>query len=64
MRARLLIALTLAASTLPAKADFAGCLAGIRSHAAGQGISGATFDKVMSGIEPDMKVIDLMNNQP
>ena len=64
MRARLLIALTLAASTLPAKADFAGCLAGIRSHAAGQGISGATFDKVMSGIEPDMKVIELMNNQP
>lgn len=48
----------------PAAADFASCVAGLRSHAAAQGISGATFDKAMKGVEPDPKVLELMGNQP
>ena len=28
------------------------------------GVSGATFDRAMAGVEPDMKVIEAMNNQP
>lgn len=49
---------------LPARADFQSCLAGLRSAAAAKGVSTATFDRAMAGIEPDMKVIELMNNQP
>lgn len=48
----------------PASADFAACVAGLRSHALGQGISGATFDSAMRGVEPDMKIIELMGSQP
>ncbi|MCA1952388.1 MAG: lytic murein transglycosylase [Hyphomicrobiales bacterium] len=48
----------------PARADFAGCVAGLRSHALGQGISAATFDRMMAGVEPDMKIVELMNSQP
>lgn len=48
----------------PAQADFASCVAGLRASAAAAGVSGATFDKTMRGVEPDMKVIELMGNQP
>jgi lytic murein transglycosylase len=51
-------------AAMPASADFASCVAGLRSHALGQGISGATFDRTMNGVEPDMKIIELMNSQP
>ncbi len=47
-----------------AHADFRSCVAGLRSQALSQGISGSTFDRAMSGIEPDMKIIELMDNQP
>ena len=63
MRA-LLPALLLISASLPAKAEFASCVAGLRSHAISQGISGSTFDRAMKGVEPDMKIIELMNNQP
>lgn len=58
----LAFALTLAASQ--AEASFQSCLAGLRSAAAAKGVSTATFDRAMAGVEPDMKVIELMNNQP
>ncbi len=58
----LALSLTLAASQ--AQASFQSCLAGIRAEAAGKGVSSATFDSAMAGVEPDMKVIELMNNQP
>jgi lytic murein transglycosylase len=48
----------------PAHADFASCVAGLRSHALGQGISAATFDRAMSGVTPDMKIIEAMGAQP
>lgn len=47
-----------------AQADFQSCLAGLRSEAAAKGVSGATFDRAMAGVTPDMKVIEAMNNQP
>ncbi|MGL5362751.1 MAG: lytic murein transglycosylase [Bosea sp. (in: a-proteobacteria)] len=48
----------------PAMADFAECVAGIRQQALAKGVSGATFDRAMSGVTPDPKVIEAMNNQP
>ncbi len=39
-------------------------MAGLRSHALGQGISGSVFDQMMSGVTPDMKIIEAMNAQP
>jgi lytic murein transglycosylase len=66
MRARA-IAIALLGSTLlsaPALADFATCLSGLRSAAVGKGVSASTFDAATRGLQPDMKVIELMNNQP
>ncbi len=51
-------------ASAPALADFRSCVAGLRSHALASGISASTFDSAMAGVEPDMKVIELMNNQP
>ncbi len=63
MRAfKLALPLVLLASA--AQADFDSCLAGLRSAAAAKGVSGATFDRAMAGVTPDMKVIEAMNNQP
>lgn len=47
-----------------ARADFSACVASLRSAAIAQGISASTFDRTMSGVEPDMKILELMNNQP
>ena len=60
----LLLASASLAAAVPARADFSSCLSGLRSRAAGAGISGATFDRAMAGVQPDMKVIELMQNQP
>lgn len=63
MRAfKLALPLVLAASA--AQADFDSCVAGLRSEALAKGVSGATFDRAMAGVTPDMKVIEAMNNQP
>lgn len=63
MRA-LTLALPLILAASAAQADFQSCLAGLRSEAASKGVSGATFDRAMAGVQPDMKVIEAMNNQP
>ena len=47
-----------------AQADFQGCLSGLGASAARHGISAATFARATSGLEPDMKVLDLMQSQP
>lgn len=47
-----------------AQADFNSCIAGLRSVAAKSGISRATYDRVMAGVTPDMKVIKALNSQP
>ncbi|WP_293800639.1 lytic murein transglycosylase [uncultured Bosea sp.] len=65
MRAiHLALPLVLFASSASAQGSFQSCLAGLRSEAAAKGVSGATFDRAMAGVEPDMKVIEAMNNQP
>ena len=60
------LALPLILSSAPASAQgsFQSCLSGLRSAAAAKGVSGATFDRAMAGVEPDMKIIEAMNNQP
>jgi lytic murein transglycosylase len=47
-----------------AQANFPSCLAGLRADMAAKGVSTATFDAAMQGVQPDMKVIELMNSQP
>jgi len=47
-----------------AHADFSSCLSELRSAAGAQGVSGSTFDRTMSGVTPDPKVIESMNSQP
>ncbi|WP_112661894.1 lytic murein transglycosylase [Microvirga flavescens] len=56
-------ALSIASPAL-AQADFRSCLSSLRAQAAGKGISGAAFDRAARGIEPDFKILELMDNQP
>ncbi|HEV2554502.1 MAG TPA: lytic murein transglycosylase [Bosea sp. (in: a-proteobacteria)] len=60
----LALPLVLVASAASAQGGFSSCLSGLRSDAAAKGVSGATFDRAMAGVEPDMKIIEAMNNQP
>ncbi|MGX1743042.1 lytic murein transglycosylase [Bosea sp. NPDC055353] len=60
----LALPLILIASAASAQGGFQSCLNGLRSAAAAKGVSGATFDRAMAGVEPDMKIIEAMNNQP
>ncbi|TQI73248.1 lytic murein transglycosylase [Bosea sp. AK1] len=60
----LALPLILLASAASAQGGFQSCLNGLRSAAAAKGVSGATFDRAMAGVEPDMKIIEAMNNQP
>ena len=61
-----LLALTLlaAATPAPAQGDFRSCLSGLRGQAAARGISAQAFDAATRGVEPDLSILDLMNNQP
>jgi lytic murein transglycosylase len=63
-RAAAAVAVTLLGVARPAAADFDSCLAGIRASAGQQGVSRATFDRVMDGVTPDPTVIDAMEKQP
>jgi lytic murein transglycosylase len=47
-----------------AQSDFRSCLASLRGQAAAEGISAAAFDRAFSGVQPDMSVLELMDNQP
>jgi lytic murein transglycosylase len=58
-----LVAASLALSCA-ARADYASCLASIRSDALQHGISASAFDAATAGVQPDMKVLDLQKNQP
>jgi len=59
-----LLGLLMASAAAPAHADFASCLANLRAHALGQGIHGEVFDRATAGVQPDMKIIELMESQP
>lgn len=59
-----LAALALALATPAAADDFAACLQRLRAEAPGKGVSAATFDAHLKGLEPDLSVIELLNHQP
>ncbi len=58
--------LCLAVLTAPslAQADFRSCLSGLKAQAAAKGVSGSTFDAATRGVEPDLTILELMDNQP
>lgn len=58
------LVLALIAGTGASRADFNSCIAGLKGVAGKQGVSAATFDRVMAGVTPDMKVIEALNSQP
>jgi lytic murein transglycosylase len=53
-----------AASPVLAQGDFRSCLAGLRGQAAARGVSPTTFEAATRGVEPDLKILELMDNQP
>ena len=55
------LAVTLA---VPAHADFASCVSGLRGAASGHGVSGATFDAQVASLQPNMEVIGFLDDQP
>lgn len=48
----------------PAQAQFAACVADLRAQAEAQGVPTALFDRVMRGVEPDPKIVELSEAQP
>ncbi|MDB5569009.1 MAG: lytic murein transglycosylase family protein [Hyphomicrobiales bacterium] len=60
----LLALLTLLCAGVSARADFQSCLADLRREAAGGGVPGGTFDRVMAGVTPDAKVLEAQAFQP
>jgi lytic murein transglycosylase len=65
-----MIRLLIAASTLalafatPARADFASCVASLKSEAAAQGVSAATLQAAFEALQPDAKVLEFESSQP
>jgi len=53
-----------AAGSVPARADFASCVAALRADGARAGVSPATLDRAFGGLEPDMKVLEFQKAQP
>ena len=49
---------------LAAAADFHTCLEGLWPDAAARGVSRATYDTWVSGLTPDLRIMDLMDAQP
>src|SRR5215213_6206940 len=59
-----LVILAAAATPVAAQGDFRSCLAGLRGQAGAQGVSPATFDAATRAVDPDLKILELMDNQP
>lgn len=57
---------TVLLSVVPAShaQDFGSCVRELRREATAQGVSIQTFDRAMTGVEPDRTVLDAMDNQP
>ncbi|MDF3062666.1 MAG: lytic murein transglycosylase [Microvirga sp.] len=58
------LGLSILVAPAAAQADFRACLEGLRAQAAAKGVSGATYDAATRGVQPDMEVLKLMDNQP
>jgi lytic murein transglycosylase len=48
----------------PAAAQFSACVDGLRIEAQKLGVAGGVFDRVMAGVAPDPKIIELSESQP
>ena len=59
-----LLGLSIAAAPAAAQSDFRACLAGLKGQAVAKGVPGETYDAVTAGVQPDMKILELMDNQP
>src|SRR5215211_6522444 len=59
-----LVVLAAAATPVAAQGDFRSCLAGLRGQAAARGVSPGTFEAATRAVEPDLKILELMDNQP
>ena len=57
------LAVVATAGSAAAQSDFRSCLAGLRSTV-GAGISAQTWTSATQSLEPDMKVLDFLNDQP
>jgi len=44
--------------------DFGSCVRELRREATAQGVSAQTFDRALTGVEPDRTVLEAMDNQP
>jgi len=68
MNARIALALLglsiAAAAPAAAQSDFRACLAGLKGQAVANGVPAETYDAVTAGVQPDMKILELMDNQP
>jgi lytic murein transglycosylase len=60
----LLAACLLILLSRPANADFADCMASLKQSATASGVSATTFDAATRGLEPDLKILDYLNEQP
>ena len=62
---RFTVTLAFALALAPAaRADFAACVAGIRSQAAAAGVSRDTLTAAFDGLTPDLKVLEFETSQP
>ncbi len=59
-----IFAAALACTPAFGQGDFSSCLGSLRSAATAKGVSASTFDRATRGLQPDMTVIERMNNQP
>jgi lytic murein transglycosylase len=64
MKTPLLALPLLLALVAPARADFASCVASLKSEAAGKGVSAATLKAAFDGLQPDPKVLEFETTQP
>ena len=60
----LIFAGLLATAPAFAQADFRSCLSGLKAQAASRGVSAEAFEAAVRGIQPDMKILELMDSQP
>ncbi|HEX8166776.1 MAG TPA: lytic murein transglycosylase [Beijerinckiaceae bacterium] len=59
-----LLGLAIVAAPAAAQSDFRSCLAGLKGQAAAKGVSGETYEAATAGVQPDLKILELMDNQP
>ncbi|NZA26184.1 lytic murein transglycosylase [Luteimonas sp. SJ-92] len=60
----LLLAPAFAAQADQADQAFQRCLVGLKTAAAGKGVSAASFDRYTAGLQPDPSVLELLDAQP